>query len=44
MASKTKTTETIRARKRAPNRTNLKVDEKRTAKNLEVLRKTLEEK
>jgi hypothetical protein len=42
MASKTKKTKAIRARKHAPNPINLKVDRKRTAKNLDILRKVLE--
>lgn len=39
MASKTKTTEAIRDRKKAPNKANQRTDKKRIARNVEVLRK-----
>jgi hypothetical protein len=38
MGSKTKKLKLIRARKRRPNRKNLKADEKRIQKNTEILR------
>lgn len=41
MASKTQHTELVRARKQAPNRENVKKDQKRMAKNLEILVKAL---
>jgi hypothetical protein len=39
MASKTKKLKLIRARKRKPNKTNLKADMKRLERNAEILRK-----
>lgn len=42
MASKTQKTELIRARKHRPNKLNLKVVQKRLAKNFEVLAKVKE--
>jgi len=38
MASKTKKTRIIRKRKHKPNRINLKADQKRFLKNIEILR------
>jgi len=43
MASKTKKTKAARKRKRKPNKANLKADQKRIERNLEILRE-LEEK
>jgi hypothetical protein len=44
MGSKTRTTEAIRDRKKAPNKANLKTERKRIDKNLEVLRAVAEDK
>ena len=44
MASKTKHTELVRARKHRPNKVNVKTDQKRTAKNLEILARIVSEK
>jgi len=43
MASKTQKTETIRARRTAPNKTNLRAYQKRLRKNIEVLARVLEQ-
>ncbi|MGV8073998.1 MAG: hypothetical protein AB2L11_05535 [Syntrophobacteraceae bacterium] len=42
MASKTQKTEAIRARKHAPNRINMKQEQKRLRENLRVLEKVAE--
>jgi hypothetical protein len=39
MASKTRITDNVRARKKAPNKVNLKQEQKRLRKNYEVLAK-----
>jgi hypothetical protein len=44
MASKTKTTEAIRDRKKAPNKANQKAEKKRINKNIEIIRKVAEAK
>jgi hypothetical protein len=44
MASKTQQTEKVRARKHKPNRVNLKAEQKRVAKNHEVLGRLAESK
>lgn len=38
MASKSKKTETVRDRKKAPNKPNMKAEQKRIQKNLEVIK------
>jgi hypothetical protein len=43
MSSKTKKTEAIRNRKKSPNKANMKEDQKRLIKNLEVLAKAAKE-
>jgi hypothetical protein len=43
MASKTQKTEAVRARKAKSNKINMKQDEKRLAKNLDVLKKVSQE-
>jgi hypothetical protein len=42
MASKTQQTEKVRARKHKPNKVNLKAEQKRVAKNYEVLGRLVE--
>lgn len=42
MASKTQQTEKIRARKARPNKANVKADEKRLRKNVQILRQVCE--
>lgn len=42
MASKTQTTERIRANKARPSKPNLKADKARLVKNLDLLRKAME--